>query len=82
MLWGYFDESGEADPATGHLANLTIGGCFASFEVWQAVSIQWKSALDAQGVRMFHAAQFEHYRGEFEWLSSDGIVTLSAISAF
>ena len=26
MLWGYFDESGEDDPITGHLANMTIGG--------------------------------------------------------
>ncbi len=72
MLWGYFDESGEAEPATGHLANLTIGGCFAPFGVWQTVSAEWKRLLIAEDVSMFHAADFEHYRGEFEWLLPDG----------
>lgn len=67
MLWGYFDESGEDDPITGHLANMTIGGCFAPFDVWKSVSEQWGRALDNEGVQVFHMADFEHYRGEFEW---------------
>lgn len=72
MLTGYFDESGEPDPVTGHLANLTIGGSFAPFEVWQAVSAAWKVALAHEGVKMFHMADFENYRGEFEWLLPNG----------
>jgi hypothetical protein len=72
MLTGYFDESGEDDPDTGHLVNLTIGGSFASFEVWQNVSEQWKRALDQEGVKVFHMKHFEHYRGEFAWFLPDG----------
>jgi hypothetical protein len=72
MLTGYFDESGELDPVTGHLKNLTIGGSFAPFEVWQDVSAAWKFALANEGVKMLHMADFEHYRGEFEWHLPNG----------
>ena len=72
MLTGYFDESGEDDPVTGNLANLTIAGSFAPFEVWQDVSAQWKTALDQEGVEVFHMKHFEHYRGEFAWFLPNG----------
>ncbi len=74
MLWGFFDESGEHEPddapaeIRGKVKKLTIAGCWASYERWQAFSMDWSDALERAGIRMFHMADFEAYQGEFkEW---------------
>jgi hypothetical protein len=66
MLWGFFDESGEHDRLTGQLVRLTLGGCWANFEAWQAFSLDWAAILEAFGVRVFHMTDFEADRGEFK----------------
>lgn len=63
MLWAYFDESGEYQDGT--LKRLTLGGCIASFENWQAFDQRWRAALDDEGVNVFHMADFEAREGEF-----------------
>jgi hypothetical protein len=65
MLWAYFDESGEHDPVTGHLVRLTVGGWIASCEAWQRFDEQWQNVLEAEGISMFHMADFEAYENEF-----------------
>lgn len=68
MLWAYFDESGEHDRVTGHLQRLTLGGCVAPFEKWQAFSLEWASTLEAAGVRMFHMVDFRNRAHPFtDW---------------
>jgi len=62
MLWAYFDESGDHDPASGALLGLTIGGLIAPLEVWQAFDEEWGAALKAQGLSYFHRRQFSSDR--------------------
>jgi len=61
MLWAFFDESGWHAPrdAGGHLRKLTVGGCVASFESWECLSLYWSSALTAMQLPSFHMAAFE-----------------------
>jgi Protein of unknown function (DUF3800) len=69
MLWAYFDESGEYQ-SDGTLRRLTLGGCIASFDNWQAFNQKWRSELDDEGIQVFHMADFEAREGEFprrEW---------------
>jgi hypothetical protein len=66
MLWGFFDESGEHDKATGQLYRLTVGGCWAPFASWEMFSMEWKATLDSFGINVFHMTDFEASRGEFE----------------
>jgi len=70
MLWGFFDESGEHDDR-GHLAKLTLGGCWSSFEKWEALSLEWRKVLDAFGINVFHMTDFEAYKGEFKGWNKD-----------
>jgi hypothetical protein len=65
MLWGFFDESGEHD-ASGGLAKLTLGGCWSSFEKWEAFSLEWQEALKNVSVNVFHMTDFEANQGEFK----------------
>jgi hypothetical protein len=66
MLWGYFDESGEHDRSTGYLSRLAIGGFMAPYEEWQRAIPKWQQALSDEGVKLFHMADFEAHKGEFE----------------
>jgi hypothetical protein len=68
MLWGFFDESGEHAPQNegGQLIRLTLGGCWASFQQWEAFSLDWAAALDAFDIRVFHMTDFEANQGEFK----------------
>jgi hypothetical protein len=61
MLWAYFDESGWHAPrdAGGRLKKLTVGGCTASFESWECLSLNWSSAIAAMKLSCFHMADFE-----------------------
>jgi hypothetical protein len=61
MLWGFFDESGWHAPRDkgGGLLKLTVGGCLASFDSWECLSMAWASALEAIGIRCFHMKDFE-----------------------
>jgi hypothetical protein len=66
MLWGFFDESGEHDRQTGELTRLTLGGCWASFEQWETLSLNWATALEIGGIKVFHMTDFEANEGEFK----------------
>jgi hypothetical protein len=55
MLQAYFDESGHH--ATGpqqSLMQLTVGGCIASNEQWDAFKLEWQEFLDRHSIRSFH----------------------------
>jgi hypothetical protein len=68
MIWGFFDESGEHDKASGRLRRLTIGGAFASFEAWESFSIDWAALLQWAGITAFHMTDFEARKGPYgEW---------------
>jgi hypothetical protein len=58
MLWGFFDECGV-------LTKLTLGGCWARFEKWEALSIEWSHALERHNINVFHMTDFEANRGVF-----------------
>jgi hypothetical protein len=58
MLWAFFDESGW-HPTGGELVKLTVGGCIASFENWQALSLDWSDAIKRMDIDMFHMTDFE-----------------------
>ena len=63
MLWGYFDESGTHDPATGRLTALTIGGCIAPAEAWQSFCAAWGDAMATEpSVKCFHMTDFEYWK--------------------
>ena len=66
-LWAFFDESGEhhSSEAGGGLKRLTIGGCIASFETWESLSLEWASALEAMGLEMFHMKESKKGLGTF-----------------
>jgi hypothetical protein len=68
LLWGYFDESGEHEAASGRLARLTFGGGIAPFEAWEMLSMEWAAMLEEVRVPMFHMADFEARQPPFrEW---------------
>lgn len=58
MLWAFLDESGQHD-ASGKLVRLSIGGCIAPFEKWEAMSMGWAEAVARMGLEMFHMTDFE-----------------------
>lgn len=66
MLYAYFDESGEHDPATGRLVDMTLGGCVSSEMSWSALTLEWNEALHAEGVSHFHMADFEARQPPFD----------------
>jgi hypothetical protein len=57
MLWAFLDESGQY--ANGKLVRLTVGGCIAPFDVWEALSMYWAEAIGKMGLSMFHMTDFE-----------------------
>jgi hypothetical protein len=57
-LWAFFDESGW-HPTGGKLAKLTVGGCIASCEAWESLTMDWSAALAEMGIDMFHMTDFE-----------------------
>lgn len=69
-MWVYFDESGEYEQH--RLVNMTVAGCIATFEAWQAFDPLWKKALDDEGVDCFHMVDFEAYAKPFDWYLPDG----------
>lgn len=71
MLWGYFDEAGEHDQGAGHLTRLAIGGFLAPCEEFQAAIEPWQKALDDEGVKVFHMADFEANKREFSGWEND-----------
>jgi hypothetical protein len=62
MLWAFFDESGwhASREEGGRLKKLTVGGCIASFDSWECLSLEWSSALAAMNLPCFHMADFEN----------------------
>jgi hypothetical protein len=68
MLWVFLDESGEhaLQAEGGGLKKLTVGGCIASFEAWESLSVDWSDAIAKMGIPMFHMADFEARRKPFE----------------
>jgi hypothetical protein len=57
-LWAFFDESGWHPTGAG-LKKLTVGGCIASFEAWESLTLDWSNALKKMGIPMFHMTDFE-----------------------
>lgn len=70
-MWGYYDESGEYD-GSGNLLNMTIGGCFASLDRWQAFDAAWLAALTDHGLTYFHMTDFEAWKPPFDFTLADG----------
>jgi hypothetical protein len=66
MLWLYLDESGDHDRSTGNLIRLALAGGMASFEAWEALSIEWADILGRFEIPMFHMADFEARQGPFK----------------
>jgi hypothetical protein len=64
-LWAYFDESGLHDATDGSLAKLTVGGCVATSEAWEALSPSWSNAIANMGLSEFHMKDFEHRKGAY-----------------
>lgn len=58
MLYGFIDESGEHKSIEegGKLFRLTVGGALGSFDLWQALSLEWADMNDRHCRVMFHAA--------------------------
>jgi hypothetical protein len=75
MLWAYFDESGW-HPNGGALAKLTVGGCIASFETWEALSLNWASAIENMGIPYFHMTDFEARQRPYENWTREGEETV------
>lgn len=73
MLWAYFDESGWRAPrdAGGRLKKLTVGGCIASFESWECLSLHWSSALTAMKLPYFHMADFKSKQSPYDHWTKD-----------
>jgi len=72
MLWGYFDESGFHDPATGRLRQLSFGGCLASCDSWSGFEAEWKAVLAPEGIACFHMTDFENWKEPFDFKLPDG----------
>jgi hypothetical protein len=73
MLWAFFDESGWHEPrgAGGGLKKLTVGGCIASFESWECLSLYWSGALSTMNLTCFHMADFEARRLPYRGWTED-----------
>ena len=74
MLWAYFDESGwhASRDAGGRLKKLTVGGCIASSESWERLSLHWSSAIAAMKLPYFHMADFEAKQSPYgHWTEED-----------
>jgi hypothetical protein len=56
-LWAYFDESG-LHASDGSLVKLTVGGCIATAETWEALSLAWSNAIAKMGLSEFHMTDF------------------------
>ena len=83
MVWAYFDETvvhRQVKDEEGKLIRfepyqLLFGGCISSQEKWAAFEPKWRAALDAEGVKVFHATDFYSFKKEFEWYTPDGLGT-------
>jgi hypothetical protein len=64
-LWAMFDESGW-HPTKGPLAKLTVAGCIASFDDWEALSLDWSDAIAKMGISCFHMTDFEARRYPYD----------------
>ncbi len=71
-IWGYFDESGEHDPKTGHLLNMSIGGVYSSLDRWQSLETEWTRILAREGIDSFHMKEFESWKAPFDFKLGDG----------
>lgn len=65
MLTAYMDESISKEEH-----NLCLGAWLAPAEEWSSLEIQWRQRLDADGIKVFHAADCEHKRGEFKYFTT------------
>jgi hypothetical protein len=63
----YLDESGTHKGSDA----VVVAGFISNATKWNAFSIEWKAALDAWGVPMFHMADFENWQGCFASWSKD-----------
>jgi hypothetical protein len=60
----YLDASGKS---RGYPA-MTVAGYAAPVAKWSRFEKQWRAALDAEGIKIFHATDFAASKGEFkEW---------------
>jgi hypothetical protein len=66
MLWVYFDESGLHKKNPDALEWLVLGGAIASQAAWECITKEWDKALNDYEISIFHMADFESNKGEFE----------------
>jgi hypothetical protein len=90
MVWAYFDETVVHKKVDGENGKppqywpdlLLIGGCVSSLEKWKAFEPQWRQALDAEKISVFHAKDFYSFKREFEWFTPAGEKDWPRHSAF
>jgi hypothetical protein len=68
LMRGYFDESGTHDPSRV----TTLAGYLATREQWKTMLGLWQNALevDAEGLPVFHATEFDHWAIERGWTAT------------
>jgi len=64
MLKAYFDESGHLKDPNEKV--LSIGGCIAPLDAWEAFEREWEETLARFDVPVFHMRLFAHFKGPFE----------------
>jgi hypothetical protein len=76
MLWAYFDETivNVVDAGGGKLRpkEMFVGGCVADGQQWEEFKVDWRGALADEGVKAFHARDFYAFKGDFNWLTTNG----------
>src|SRR5437870_2983070 len=61
VLHAYLDDSGSHAQAP----ILILAGYYGSENQWKKFDLQWRKAIDSEGLREFHANRFwAHYRGD------------------
>jgi hypothetical protein len=70
MVWAYYDESGEYKD--GKLIRMSVGACVARLSDWESFEPSWRAILDREGLASFHMADFEAWKGPFDFKLPDG----------
>lgn len=67
MLVAYMDESGHSSDSK----IVSLGGFIGNHNAWEQVAIQWKKLMHKYGDVVFHMADLESSKGEFEGWSKE-----------
>jgi hypothetical protein len=65
----FFDGSGHRDDPESKV--VTVAGCASSEKKWPKFEREWRVALRAEGITIFHMKDFAHSTGEFKGWRND-----------